>query len=240
MTDDFERFNDQTAQEVLSWVLETYGDKVALASSFGAEDMVLADMLAKLDPKARVFTLDTGRLAQETYNVMDEARRRFGMTIESFFPQTAAVEEMENEHGPNLFYNSIEQRKLCCNVRKMEPLRRALSELDAWITGLRREQAVTRTGVAKVETDEANRMIKINPLVDWSEEQVWVYIKENNVPYNALHDQGYPSIGCAPCTRPVKPGEDIRAGRWWWESPEQKECGLHTKMGPPRSLLRGV
>jgi phosphoadenosine phosphosulfate reductase len=229
MTEDFARHNDQTAQEVLAWALKTYGDKLALACSFGAEDMVLVDMLAKLDPKARIFTLDTGRLAQETYNVMDEAQEKYGLKFEVFFPQTSPVEEMEREHGPNLFYRSIELRKLCCNVRKMEPLRRAFGGLDAWITGLRREQAVTRTAVDKVEQDHGNQLIKANPLADWSEEQVWAYIKENNVPYNKLHDQGYPSIGCAPCTRAVAPGEDVRAGRWWWETPEQKECGLHAK-----------
>lgn len=224
-----EQFDDKTAQEVLSWALAEYGDKIGLACSFGAEDMVLVDMIAKIDPKTRIFTLDTGRLAQETYNVMDEARVKYGIEFEVMFPRTEAVEAMEKEHGPNLFYNGIELRKLCCNVRKMEPLKRAFSGLDAWITGLRREQAVTRTGIAKVERDEGNDLVKVNPLVDWTEEQVWAYIKENDVPYNALHDQGYPSIGCAPCTRAVAPGEDLRAGRWWWETPEQKECGLHVK-----------
>ncbi|MDP1808887.1 MAG: phosphoadenylyl-sulfate reductase [Actinomycetota bacterium] len=229
MTGNMEQFDDKSAQEVLGWALAEYGDKIGLACSFGAEDMVLVDMIAKIDPKARIFTLDTGRLAQETYNVMDEARVKYGVEFEVYFPRTEAVEAMEKEHGPNLFYNSIELRKLCCKVRKMEPLKRAFGGLDAWITGLRREQAVTRTGVSKVERDEANDLIKINPLADWSEERTWAYIKENDVPYNALHDQGYPSIGCAPCTRAVAPGEDVRAGRWWWETPEQKECGLHAK-----------
>jgi phosphoadenosine phosphosulfate reductase len=229
MTENFDQFDDKSAQEVLSWGLAKYGKKIGLACSFGAEDMVLVDMVAKINPETRIFTLDTGRLAQETYNVMDEARKKYGIEFEVYFPQTSAVEKMEREHGPNLFYNGIELRKLCCNVRKMEPLRRAFGELDAWITGLRREQAVTRTGVAKVERDEANNLIKLNPLADWSEEETWAYIKENQVPYNALHDQGYPSIGCAPCTRAVAPGEDVRAGRWWWETPEQKECGLHVK-----------
>lgn len=229
MTEEFEKFENQSAQEVLGWALETYGDKVALACSFGVEDMVLVDMLAKIDKKARIFTLDTGRLAQETYNVMDEARDKYGVVFEVMFPQTAEVEAMEREHGANLFYQSIDFRKLCCNVRKMEPLRRALATVDAWTTGLRREQAVTRTETGKVEHDGGNNMVKLNPLADWSEDQVWAYIKDNNVPYNALHDQGYPSIGCAPCTRAVEAGEDVRAGRWWWELPEQKECGLHVK-----------
>ena len=226
---DFSKYDDMSAEEVLSWALEAYPGKVSLACSFGAEDMVLVDMLSKIDPKARIFTLDTGRLAQETYNVMDDAREKYGTKFEVVFPQTAAVEEMVSDNGANLFYQSVELRKKCCDVRKMEPLRRAFSELDAWVTGLRREQAVTRTSVGKVEKDEANQLIKINPLTDWSEEQVWDYIKENKVPYNALHDRGYPSIGCAPCTRAVKSGEDVRAGRWWWETPEQKECGLHAK-----------
>lgn len=226
---DFDKYEGMSEQEVLAWALQEYGDKVALASSFGAEDVVLVDMLAKISPKARIFTLDTGRLNQETYNVMDAIRDKYGIRIEVFFPETDRVEKMAEENGFNLFYDSIENRKLCCGVRKMEPLRRAFDSLDAWITGLRREQSVTRTDVMKVEQDDANKLIKINPLVDWTEGQVWDYIKENDVPYNDLHDQGFPSIGCAPCTRAVKQGEDVRAGRWWWETPEQKECGLHVK-----------
>ncbi len=227
MTEDFAKQEELSAQGVLEWAVKEYGDKVALACSFGAEDMVLIDILSKVTDKPRIFTLDTGRLHQETYNVMDEAREKYGIEFQVMFPDTKAVEAMEGEEGPNLFYRSIELRKRCCNVRKMEPLRRAFSELDAWVTGLRREQAVTRGAVAKVEEDSGNNLIKINPLIDWSEEDVWNYIKENSVPYNALHDQDFPSIGCAPCTRAVKPGEDIRAGRWWWENPDEKECGLH-------------
>jgi phosphoadenosine phosphosulfate reductase len=201
---------------------------VALATSFGAEDVVLIDMLAKIDPECHIFTLDTGRLPQETYEVDEEIRRKYGLKIESYYPNAAAIQEIVTKHGPNLFYQSSELRKLCCKTRKIEPLNRALSTLSAWITGLRREQSVTRTEVGKVETDEShNSSLKINPLADWTEKQVWAYIKKHNVPYNALHDRGFPSIGCAPCTRPVEPGEDIRAGRWWWETPEQKECGLH-------------
>lgn len=225
-----EELETKSAQDVLRWALETYGQKVALASSFGAEDVVLIDMLARIDPKARIFSLDTGRLPEETYEVMEQVREKYGVPIEIYFPETRAVEEMVNQYGLNPFYKSVELRKLCCNVRKVEPLNRALASLSAWITGLRKEQAVTRGGVKKVEVDESHdSIIKINPLADWTEEQVWVYIKENEVPYNALHNQNYPSIGCAPCTRAVKPGEDVRAGRWWWETPEQKECGLHVK-----------
>lgn len=218
------------AQELVRLAVEKFDRHVVLSSSFGVEDMVLIDMLMRVDPKARIVTLDTGRLPQETYNVMDATREKYGATIEVFFPQAEAVQSMVAEHGLNLFYHAVDFRKLCCGVRKMEPLGRALAGLDAWITGLRREQSVTRTAVHKVEWDDANKLIKINPLVDWTLDDVWKYIRERNVPYNALHDRGYPSIGCAPCTRAVQPGEDQRAGRWWWEHPETKECGLHVSM----------
>jgi len=220
----------KSAQEVLKWAQEEFGDKVALASSFGAEDVVLIDMLVKVNPQARIFTIDTGRLPQETYDVMDKVREKYKINLEVYYPDTHTVEEMVSQHGFNLFYKSVELRKLCCKVRKVVPLGRALQDLEAWICGLRREQSVTRTEVKKAEIDHAhNAIIKINPLSEWTEKQVWDYIKENDVPYNALHDKGYPSIGCAPCTRAVKPGEDVRAGRWWWEPPEKKECGLHAR-----------
>jgi phosphoadenosine phosphosulfate reductase len=181
----------------------------------------------------RIFTLDTGRLNQETYDCMDAIRDRYGVRVEVFFPDAARVENMVHEHGLNLFYKSVEFRKLCCGIRKVEPLNRALRNLDAWMTGLRREQAVTRADVKKVEIDkEHGGIFKINPLVDWTHKQVWDYVRGNNLPYNKLHDVGYPSIGCAPCTRAITPGEDIRAGRWWWENPETKECGLHVKGEP--------
>ena len=176
----------------------------------------------------RVFTLDTGRLNQETYDCMDAIRERYGVKIEVFFPEAGAVEKLVRENGMNLFYDSVELRKSCCGVRKVEPLTRALKGLDAWMTGLRREQAVTRADVRKVELDrDHGDIVKINPLVDWSHDEVWDYIRKHNVPYNRLHQHGYPSIGCAPCTRAVKPGEELRAGRWWWENPNTKECGLH-------------
>jgi phosphoadenosine phosphosulfate reductase len=219
-----------SAQDVVRLAHEKFGPAVALSSSFGAEDMVLIDMLMQVDRKGRIVTLDTGRLPQETYNVMDAVREKYGATIEVFFPQAEAVQSMVAEHGLNLFYHSVELRKFCCGIRKMEPLSRALAGLDAWITGLRRDQSVTRTDIHKVEWDERNQLIKVNPLVDWTHDDVWNYIRQNNVPYNALHDRGYPSIGCAPCTRAVQPGEPERAGRWWWEHPETKECGLH--IGP--------
>lgn len=213
----------------MRWSLTRFHPKIALASSFGAEDVVLIDMLSRLHPKPRVFTLDTGRLHQETYNLIDAIRDKYGIEIELYFPSTGNVEDMVRTYGSNLFYKSVELRTLCCKVRKVEPLQRALSRLDAWITGLRREQAPSRTTIQKVEIDAANNgIVKVNPLADWTLEVVWRYIRENNVPYNRLHDQGYPSIGCAPCTRPVKDGEDPRAGRWWWER-DVKECGLHHK-----------
>lgn len=218
------------AQDVVRLAYQRFGRKVALSSSFGAEDMVLVDMLMKVDPRARIVTLDTGRLPQETYNVIDATRERYGAAIEVFFPQAEAVEAMVAEHGVNLFYHSIENRKLCCGVRKMEPLRRALAGLDAWMTGLRRDQSVTRTDVHKIEWDASNTLVKVNPIVDWTHDDVWKYIRENNVPYNALHDRRYPSIGCGPCTRAVLAGEHERAGRWWWEHPDTKECGLHVKV----------
>jgi phosphoadenosine phosphosulfate reductase len=174
--------------------------------------------------------LDTGRLNQETYDCMDAIRQRYGVAVEVYFPDALKVQEMVRAHGLNLFYNSVELRKLCCATRKVEPLNRALKDLKAWITGLRREQAVTRAAARKVELDrDHGGILKINPLIDWSYDQVWDYIRKRNLPYNRLHDQSYPSIGCAPCTRAVKPGENLRAGRWWWEQPETKECGLHMR-----------
>ncbi|MHB0912739.1 MAG: phosphoadenylyl-sulfate reductase [Armatimonadota bacterium] len=223
---------DAEAVDVIRWAVETFGDRVSLASSFGAEDMVLVDMLARVAKNPRVFVLDTGRLHQETYDVIAQARARYGIDFEVYFPQTEAVEKLTRSKGPNSFYDSTEDRKECCFARKVEPLSRALSTVDAWVTGLRRGQSVTRTGLDTVEIDEGHGgILKINPLLDWSEEDVWNYIRSNDVPYNALHDKGFPSIGCAPCTRAVQPGEDLRAGRWWWESPEHKECGLHIKDG---------
>ena len=228
---DGEALESLSAPELLQWAVGAFQKKIALACSFQAEESVLIDMLHRLHgPNFRLFTLDTGRLNQETYDCMDALRHRYGIEVEVFFPDATAVENMVREQGLNLFYKSIEARKLCCGIRKIEPLNRALKNLDAWMTGLRREQAATRTEVRKVETDHSHGGIaKINPLVDWSQKQVWDYIREYKVPYNALHDQGYPSIGCAPCTRAVKPWEDIRAGRWWWENPATKECGLHVK-----------
>lgn len=219
------------AFELLRTIVEEFGSSFALASSFSAEDMVITDMLCELKETKCIFTLDTGRLPQETYEVIEETRKKYGIEIEMLFPDSARLEDLTMTHGPNLFYSSVELRKLCCQVRKVEPLRRKLSKLDAWICGLRREQSVTRDQLQRIEWDEAFGLVKINPLAEWSTDQVWDYISKHEVPYNKLHDKGYPSIGCGPCTRSIAKGEDIRSGRWWWESPEHKECGLHLKDG---------
>ena len=218
-----------TALEIITWALENYHPRLALASSFQAEESVLIDMMHRVrGGDFRIFTLDTGRLNQETYDCMDAVRQRYGVSVEVYFPDAVKVQDMVRNHGLNLFYDSVELRKMCCGIRKVEPLNRALNGLAGWMTGLRREQALTRAEVRKVEVDkEHGNIIKINPLVDWSYDEVWSYIRKHNVPYNRLHKQGYPSIGCAPCTRAVKPGEDVRAGRWWWENADSKECGLH-------------
>jgi phosphoadenosine phosphosulfate reductase len=221
-----ERFAHSLPEEMLWYFLDLFGDRIALSSSLSIEDQTLTRMVRQIDAKVRVFTLDTGRLFPETYSLIDKTNQQYGHT-EVFFPDYAKVQEMVNTGGINLFYESVEKRKQCCYVRKLEPLKRAFAGLDAWICGLRREQSVTRHDMQMVEWDEGNALLKLNPLINWTEEQVWQYIRQHNVPYNVLHDRHYPSIGCQPCTRAVAPGEDIRAGRWWWESPDHKECGLH-------------
>lgn len=229
------RFEGKDPETVIRWALERFHPRIALASSLQAEEMVILDIAWRMNPGVRVFTLDTGRLHEETYTVMEQIREKYGIEVESYFPNREAVEALEREKGFYSFRQSVEERKYCCGIRKIEPLGRALNGLDAWMTGLRREQAVTRGTVGKVEADESHGgIVKVNPLTDWSGEQVWDYIRAHDVPYNGLHDIGFPSIGCAPCTRAVKPGEDIRAGRWWWELPETKECGLHVKSAQAR------
>ena len=222
-----EKWTKLTAEEILKEALELFGDKITFATSMGAEDQVITQMLSKIDKSANVITLDTGRMFPETYDLLHRTINRYGIAIKSYYPDTAQVEEMVNTKGINLFYESIENRKLCCHIRKIVPLQRALNGKDAWITGLRREQSVTRTELKIVGWDSANGLIKINPLLEWHEAQVWDYIKLKDIPYNILHDQGFPSIGCQPCTRAIAKGEDLRAGRWWWENPDSKECGLH-------------
>lgn len=224
-----EEFADATPETILSYFLDRFGDRIALSSSLSIEDQVLTDMICKLKPDARIFTLDTGRLFPETYSLIDRTAMRYGIRLQVFFPDRTEVEKLVADCGMNGFYESLEKRKRCCRVRKLEPLERAFQGLDAWICGLRREQSVTRSGMRAIEWDETHGLMKINPLIGWHEEQVWEYIRRHHVPYNKLHEQGFPSIGCQPCTRAVKPGEDIRAGRWWWESPDHKECGLHLR-----------
>lgn len=224
-----EQWSNLPAQQILEKSLALWGNKITFASSLGAEDQVITFMLSKINKQANIITLDTGRVFPETYDLLHRTVNRYGLAIKSYYPDTNQVEEMVNTKGINLFYESIENRKTCCHVRKIVPLRRALQGMDAWVTGLRREQSVTRTDLRIVEWDAANGLIKINPLLDWSEEQVWDFIKLNDIPYNKLHDQGFPSIGCQPCTRAIEKGEDLRAGRWWWEMPDSKECGLHGK-----------
>jgi phosphoadenosine phosphosulfate reductase len=199
----------------------------ALATSFSAEDMLLTDFIVKHAPEIGVFTLDTGRLPEETYALMQQTHERYDGVVEVFAPDSAVLAEYLQTQGPNAFYNSVEQRKHCCSIRKLEPLKRALATRTAWLTGLRKEQSVTRSDIQYMDWDETHGIPKFNPLLEWGEQDVLAYIRRFEVPCNSLYEQGYTSIGCAPCTRAITVGEDIRAGRWWWENPETKECGLH-------------
>ena len=222
------RFETAQPQRILEWADKTFGPRMAVMSSFGLEDVALWDMMWKINRDASIKTLDTFRLPTETYSLMDRITTRYGVKIDVFFPDVDLVEDMVKEKGFNLFYRGVENRKMCCGVRKVEPLNRALMGLDAWVTGLRRDQGMNRGDTAIVEWEHDRGMYKINPLSNWGLDQVWDYVRQNDVPYNELHDKGFPSIGCAPCTRAVAPGEDPRAGRWWWEAdPNAKECGLH-------------
>jgi phosphoadenosine phosphosulfate reductase len=223
------QFEGKSAQEIVNYFVKEFKGRIALSSSLSIEDQVLTHMVVQADPTTRIFTLDTGRLFPETYNLIDRTNEVFGINIEVFFPNYEAVQQMVKEEGINLFYNSIESRHRCCQVRKLEPLARAFKGTDAWICGLRREQSVTRKDMQTVEWDSMHDKVKINPLIAWSEEDVWNYIRDHHIPYNKLHKKGFPSIGCQPCTRAIEPGEDIRAGRWWWENPEHRECGLHKR-----------
>ena len=222
-----DRFEKRDPKEILTFFLSKFKGKIALSSSLGPEDQVLLDMALDIDRGLKIFTLDTGRLFPETYELIDRTNKKYNINIQIYFPDKEHVEKMVNEKGVNLFYESIDNRKLCCHIRKIEPLKRAFSGLDVWICGLRKEQSVTRFYMKLLEWDENNGLIKLNPLINWTEKQIWEYIRQNKIPFNQLHDKGYPSIGCQPCTRAIEPGEDVRAGRWWWEQPEQKECGLH-------------
>jgi phosphoadenosine phosphosulfate reductase len=224
-----EQFSKSSPVEVLNFFLKHFKGKIALSTSMGMEDQVLTEMVTSIDPETRIFTLDTGRLFPETYDLISRTSSKYKKPIEVFFPDAAEVEQMVKSKGINLFYNSVENRKHCCELRKLRPLARALHGLNAWITGLRRDQSVTRNDINVVEWDNNNGLIKINPLINWSEDEVKEYIEARGIPISPLHQQGYASIGCQPCTRAIEPGEDVRAGRWWWETPETKECGLHKR-----------
>lgn len=219
----------KSSEEVLDYMFNSFNGRVGFSTSLGLEDQIITHMLSSINKSAYVFTLDTGRLFPETYDLLDLTSKKYDMKIDVFFPDAVKVQEMVNSKGINLFYDSIENRKLCCSIRKVEPLKLAFSGLDAWVSGIRRGQAPTRKDMQMVEWDNNYNLIKINPLIDWSESQVWDYVHNNSVPYNRLHDKGFPSIGCQPCTRAIMKGEDIRAGRWWWENPDTRECGLHKR-----------
>ena len=223
------RFSKSSAEKVLQFFLNEFKGRIALSSSMGLEDQVLTHMVSEIEVNTRVFTLDTGRLFPETYELISKTNEKYGINIEVFFPKTEKVENMVNKNGVNLFYESVENRKMCCHIRKIESLKRAFGDLDIWICGLRSEQSVTRINTKLLEWDEVNGLLKLNPLVDWSYSQVKDYISNYSIPYNPLHDKGFLSIGCQPCTRAVEAGEDERSGRWWWEKPESKECGLHNR-----------
>lgn len=215
-------------KRLLEQIAADYSPAV-LATSYGAEDMVLMDLIAKFAPQIGIFTLDTGRLPKETYDLMQQAKKHYQLEVEVYYPDTLSIEQFVTHNGPNAFYDSVDLRKQCCGIRKVAPLNRALAGKKAWLTGMRRSQSVTRNELPVSEWDADHELQKFSPLTDWSNGEVWKYIRAFDVPFNELHNQGYASIGCAPCTRAITPGEDIRAGRWWWENPETKECGLHVK-----------
>lgn len=219
------RLGRKTAADLLDWVLETYGDRFAIATSFQKSGMVVLDLAARTGRPFRVFTLNTGRLPAETFTMAERVRARYGVTVEMISPDPAEVESMVRQHGPDLFFDGVQFREMCCEIRKVRPLDRMLRGLDAWATGLRRDQSETRAAVPKAAMVDGR--LKLSPLADWSGEKVDEYIRERDVPVHPLYALGYKSIGCAPCTRPVQPGEDDRAGRWWWEQDAKKECGIH-------------
>lgn len=224
-----EELSCASAQEIIRFFAKELHGKICFGTSMGAEDQVITHMICEQNSPVDIFTLDTGRLFPETYELIDKTNARYKIKINLKFPDASEVEAMVVEHGVNMFYKSVELRKKCCQVRKLNPLARAFEGNEAWFTGLRKSQSITRTDMQIVEWDSNYNTLKINPLIHWSEEQVWEYIKQNKIPYNTLHDHGFPSIGCQPCTRAIEKGEDLRAGRWWWENPDTKECGLHAK-----------
>jgi len=222
-------FQNSSTQEVISFFLSNYSKKIAFATSLGIEDQVITEMIVSINKSIKIFTLDTGRLFQETYDLIQKTNSRYKINIEIYFPDTRQVEKMVKEKGINLFYESIENRKLCCHIRKIESLKRVLNKFDFWITGIRNEQSEIRANDKLIEWDKVNGLIKVNPLIKWTEKDVWNYIKEKNIPFNSLHSKGFKSIGCVPCTSAVEDSEDSRSGRWWWENDEHKECGLHKR-----------
>ncbi len=219
--------NDADARSIIQYIDQNFADKAVFSTSFGIEDQVLTHFLALENAKINIFTLDTGRLFPETYYVWNRTLDLYNLNIKAFYPQTQAVEQLLETKGPSSFYNSVDDRKECCHIRKIEPLKRAINGYQVWITGIRAEQSVNRDQMEFVEWDEQNQIIKIHPLYNWSLNDVEKYLKDNFVPYNPLHDKGFLSIGCQPCTRAVQEGEDFRSGRWWWEDKSKKECGLH-------------
>ena len=231
LTDNLKASVDNKTAQVLALLTTAVNDlsPMTFANSFGAEDMVLTDIIKKNQLPIEIFSLDTGRLPTETYDLIAETERYYDTKLTLLFPQSATVEFYVKTNGINAFYESVELRKSCCHMRKVEPLQRALKAKKAWVTGMRAAQATTRSSLPVREFDEANGLEKFNPLSDWSDQEIWAYIRMHHVPYNKLHDQFYPSIGCAPCTRAIAMGEDVRAGRWWWENADSKECGLHVK-----------
>lgn len=224
-----EELKGKGTMDVVGYFLHHFGERIVLSTSLGVEDQVLTEMVVRRDPGVKIFTLDTGRLFPETYDLIARTNKHFGIRIKTYFPDYKKVEEMVAKHGINLFYDSVENRKMCCGIRKVAQLPRAFEGMDAWICGLRKDQSVSRFFNRLVEWDNNNGLIRINPLINWSEKEVWDYVKVHKIPYNMLHDRGFPSIGCEPCTRAVEPGEDVRAGRWWWENEGPRECGLHKR-----------
>ena len=216
-------------EEALAILASAYEEKIVFSTSFGLEDQIITHLIFENNIPIKVFTLDTGRMFNETYSVWNKTISRYGKPIETYYPQAQAVEQLVSQKGPLSFYESVENRKECCFIRKVEPLNRALAGQQCWVTGIRAEQSANRTGMTDLEWDEAHQLVKFHPLFDWTFEQVKAYVKQHNIPYNVLHDRGFPSIGCSPCTRAVQEGEDFRAGRWWWEDTSKKECGLHSR-----------
>jgi phosphoadenosine phosphosulfate reductase len=222
-------FEGEEPETVLEWAIERFSPRIAVSTAFQIDGVAIIDMAYRIDPEIRVFSVDTGRLPAETHELLAQLHDRYpGLNLELLKPEEAHVERMVERKGLDLFRDSVENRLLCCNVRKVRPLTKHLATLDAWITGLRRDQWATRTNIRKVEIDhDHGAIVKLNPLAEWTKDEVWDYVRENEVPYHPLYDQGYTSIGCAPCTRAVRPGEADRAGRWWWETNAPKECGIH-------------